>query len=392
MKGLARTDQSLHVLLTTDVVGGVWDFCCVLAAELIRVGNRVTLLAFGSPSPAQRRQADTAGGALIDAPLRLEWMRDSAEDVDMACSRTAQLVRDSRVDILHVNQYALGQVDAGVPVILTAHSDALSWLKWTVREGKDGPVPDEWTNYVSLVRRGLRAAGAVVAVSHFLADERRRLYRVNRQIGVIYNGWAPGPSAPTPIADRVRLTFLAGRAWDSAKNIQLVTLAAQGWEVGRVLLAGEQRHPESGGLAQFDPPIETLGRVSREAIDRYLAEARVYLAPARYEPFGLLPLQAALAGCPLLLSDIASFRELWSGAAVFFRSDDAADLRRQWAHLLANDGLAAGLAGRAWRLAAERYGAARMAADYTSLYWDLLTAHRLTGHGETGRLGQRATA
>ena len=38
---------------------------------------------------------------------------------------------------------------------------------------------------------------------------------------------------------------------------------------------------------------------------------------ALYEPFGLAVLEAAQAGCALVLSDIPTFRELWDGAALF---------------------------------------------------------------------------
>ena len=48
------------VLLTTDVIGGVWDFSLTLAAEL-RSSWQVTLLVLGEPSAAQRREAEAAG-------------------------------------------------------------------------------------------------------------------------------------------------------------------------------------------------------------------------------------------------------------------------------------------------------------------------------------------
>ncbi len=377
MTGPAFTNRPVHVLLTTDVVGGVWDFSWILADELIRLGNRVTLLAFGRPSRAQRRQAAAAGADLLDAPLKLEWMQGSADDLRAAQILATRLVDDIGVDVVHANQYALAQVDAGVPVVLTAHSDVLSWRKWNLRGGEDGPIPIEWTHYAALVHRGLQAATAVIAVSRFLAEQVRGSYKIARPVPVIHNGWPAVARPVRPAAERGRLTLLAGRAWDSAKNVALVAAAAQGWATGRVLLAGDQCHPESGHPIEFGPPIVPLSRVPRGTIDRILGEARVYVAPARYEPFGLLPVQAALAGCPLLLSDIPSFRELWDGAALFFRSDDVADLRRQWGRLLDDDELARELAGRARAVARERYSSARMAHDYLAVYTSVLAGqHR----------------
>src|SRR3546814_9443647 len=52
-------------------------------------------------------------------------------------------------------------------------------------------------------------------------------------------------------------------------------------------------------------------------MQRWLARAPIYVAPALYEPFGLGVVEAAQAGCALILSDIPSFRELWEGAAIF---------------------------------------------------------------------------
>src|SRR5207245_10764497 len=109
---------------------------------------------------------------------------------------------------------------------------------------------------------------------------------------------------------------------------------AQDWDPGNVYLAGEQCHPEHGHPADVPPPLKALGFLPRADLDAWLRRSSVYLSTARYDPFGLLPLQAALNGCALLLSDIPSYRELWDGAAWFFRSNDADDLRRQWQRLL----------------------------------------------------------
>jgi len=124
------------------------------------------------------------------------------------------------------------------------------------------------------------------------------------------------------VADsRERFTLVAGRIWDAAKNVSLVARAAQGWDPGNVYLAGESAHPD-GGRAVIPGPLQPLGQLSRADLDALLRRASIYISPARYDPFGLLPLQAALNGCALLLSDIPSYRELWDGVACFFRADD----------------------------------------------------------------------
>jgi glycogen synthase len=354
----------MRILMTADVVGGVWDVCCALAAELTGVGHEVMLLAFGEPSASQREQAKASSAPQLFEPLRLEWMPDSAGDVESSRQVVRDLVREFRPDVVHANQFALGGLDLPAPIVLAAHSDVLSWGKWTHgwRE-----TPDEWTDYAAMVREGLLGADRVVAVSAFLANEVEALYRLERSVGVIHNGWPGPPTAPEP-AGRPRLSVLGGRAWDDAKNFSLALLAVRGWDCGRVVFAGEVAHPVSSSEAALGGRIEPLGRLPQSELFGWLGQARVYASPARYDPFGLLPLQAALAGCALLLSDIPSYRELWHGAAAFFASDDEASMRQQWMRLLGDESYAAALADRAWQRAVDAYTSDRMAGEYLACY------------------------
>ena len=48
----------------------------------------------------------------------------------------------------------------------------------------------------------------------------------------------------------------------------------------------------------------------------------IYASPARYEPFGLGVLEAALSSCALVLGDSPTLREPWSDAALFVPPDD----------------------------------------------------------------------
>jgi glycosyltransferase involved in cell wall biosynthesis len=351
--------------MTTDTVGGVWDFTVELATEAVRAGSRVTVLAFGSPDASRRSRLDRLGVPLYAAPYRLEWMADSEADVRASRRLIADLARALDVDVVHANQFGVLPRRLRLPSILTAHSDVLSWRKWT---GANSATHDEWEGYRALVRDGLRRATEVVAVSGFVASELVEHYFVDRRIRVILNGWTAGRAAPTPFSTRPRQTLLAGRVWDEAKNIPLAARAAAGWDPGRVLVAGSTTHPESLATTTVDPPLELLGFQPRPALDVLLDGTRVFLSPARYEPFGLLPLQAALAGCALLLSGIPSFRELWDGAAEFFRPDDENDLRARWARLLEDDEFSTELACKSYERAATCFTMTATASAYLRLY------------------------
>jgi len=65
-----------------------------------------------------------------------------------------------------------------------------------------------------------------------------------------------------------------------------------------------------------------LGKLSTGQLADWYARAAIYAAPARYEPFGLSVLEAAMSGCALVLGDIPSLRELWRDAAIFVPPED----------------------------------------------------------------------
>ena len=102
------------------------------------------------------------------------------------------------------------------------------------------------------------------------------------------------------------------------------------------------------------------------------ARAAVFAAPARYEPFGLGILEAALSGCALVLGDIASLRELWDGAAEFVDPDDPQALAAALDALAHAPGWCTHLAGRARRRAPRRFRPAAMARRYADEYQRLL--------------------
>jgi glycogen synthase len=119
--------------------------------------------------------------------------------------------------------------------------------------------------------------------------------------------------------------------------------------------------------------VVCLGRLSSDEVALRMAESAVFVSPARYEPFGLAVLEAALSNCALVLGDIPTLRELWDGAALFVQPSDEAGLRAALEGLLADPARAAALGTRA-RRRAQRYTAVRMADAYLDAYCALISA------------------
>ena len=155
----------------------------------------------------------------------------------------------------------------------------------------------------------------------------------------------------------------AGRLGDAGKQAHL--LLQPGLPL-LVTLAGTPPPGVGRGRTSL-PGVHYAGPLGRQAMAELLARSRIYVAPSRYEPFGLAPLEAARAGCCLLLNDLPSFRETWGAAAYYFARNDGGDLRRWLQRLAADDALAAVGAAAAHRRALA-LSAPRMAMAYEALY------------------------
>lgn len=354
----------MRLLLTTDAVGGVWDYSVTLSRELERRGHTVLLAVLGDPEPQQIDQLPE-GIAIECRNLRLEWMPDSGDDVEVAGRWVERLARSWGAQLVHLNQLAYSGVTAfTAPTVVVVHSDVCSWFG----EVHGAEAPAEWDLYRRWVRAGLGAASAVVTPSHYQAAlvERHFGRAVDR---VIFNA-----VDPLPLPESLRkepLLVSAGRAWDPAKGAEILDRA--------LTLLGDEAPPSAhlgavNGPAgeRFDPSsLTTHGRVSSEEMGRWMSRATIYCAPSLYEPFGLAPLEAAWARCALVLSDIGSFRELWDGCAEFFPKGDAEGLARAIERVTADPAHARDLSRKAFERASSALTTERFTDAYLKLYMEL---------------------
>jgi glycosyltransferase involved in cell wall biosynthesis len=102
----------------------------------------------------------------------------------------------------------------------------------------------------------------------------------------------------------------------------------------------------------------------------------VYALPARYEPFGLTALEAALSGCALVLGDIASLREIWADAALFVDPSDDGALESGIRTLIENPDLRRRYADRA-AARARLFSTEQMGSEYLQIYRAALETRRL---------------
>ena len=358
----------MKALMTTDTVGGVWTYCLQLAAALAPHGVRVILAAKGKVRPDQRDAAEACENIiLLEADYKLEWMDEPWQDVAGASRWLREIAERTSPDVIHLNDYSHGAVGWPAPVLMVGHSCVLSWHAAVCRHEAGA----EWDRYRRHVRQGLQAADHVVAPTRHMLAALDYFYGPLRQQSVVHNGCDGQGFRREGKRPQV---FSAGRLWDEAKNISaLATAAAElDWPVRVAGIA----HPAGGhsGSAAGDD-VRWLGQLNARQMAQEYSRASIYALPARYEPFGLTALEAALSGCALVLSDIPTFREIWGDAARYVAPEDPSQLAATINELCRDRAIRQWYARRAGAIA-RTLTAERMATRYLQLYRQLVTGRQ----------------
>jgi glycosyltransferase involved in cell wall biosynthesis len=294
---------------------------------------------------------------LFESAYRLEWMADPWDDVDRAGDWLLKIAERFHPDLIHLNGYSHASLAWDAPVLIVAHSCVLSW--W--RAVKNEEAPARYDEYRVRVSAGLAAADLVVAPSAAMRDALALHYGKHGRCIVIPNG---RDARWFVFDEKASFVFSCGRIWDEAKNLRLLDEIAPHvpWPIE---LAGDCQHP--GGSTVALRNVRCLGKLAPHEIERQLSRAAIFVLPARYEPFGLSVLEAGLSGCALVLGDIPSLRETWSGAAIFVPPDDPTALANALNSLIENRQRREHFAQRA-RARALGFSPHRMATEYIAAY------------------------
>ena len=370
----------MHVLVTADTMSGSWTYARELVTGLVTRGLRVTLVTFGEiPLPDQTSWMDHLHGLEYrPTAFRLEWMDEAPHDLHESSAFLASLVREVHPDLLHLHQFCHGDLAVNVPRVIMAHGDLISWARAV--QGCT-PRPSRWLKwYRDTIVRGTAAADALVAPSAWMLDTIRATYIRPRREVVIYPGRNPIFFSPYVTKDDSVLSV--GRLVDAGKQVFLLTQHLHRFPV--CIVGAEQTVPVPRIPIRADVKVSTghatvaiRGPQTEAQLRALYSRAAVYAATPRYEPLGMAALDAAFSRCAIVANDIPSFREVWGDAALYFRTNSAANLAAVLRQLDCDHPLRQTYADRAFARARERFTAKRMIDDYLNLYRSLVSANTL---------------
>ncbi|HWM50175.1 MAG TPA: glycosyltransferase family 4 protein [Thermoplasmata archaeon] len=301
-------------------VGGVEQHVHHVASRLAQAGVEVEVLTTDllRDTPFTRIRSPLPRDSFPVTRVRAWRMVDAPHGLGIVAPSMVPALLASGADIIHAHSYGQFPTFAGSLasaldhsiLIVTPHSDAgrPSWTKSVF----DRVVP----------RLTLKAATRVIAVSEHEAASLINLGVPRDRIRVIPNGVDLGEFAEVGTRkDRDGLVGLfVGRLDPDQKGLDVLVRAMsklpQNYPL-RLRLVGEDwggaellRHlAQRLGVADR---VTMVGKVPRPEVVREFAEADFLVLPSRFEPFGIVLLEAMAAGLPVVASRVGGIPEIVS--------------------------------------------------------------------------------
>jgi glycosyltransferase involved in cell wall biosynthesis len=367
----------VRVLVTSDTFSGVWTYARELVTGLVTQGARVTLVSFGEiPLPHQTSWMQGLHGLEYHpTAFRLDWMQEGEQDFHAAQEYLCSVIRDTRPDLLHLNQLSFGALPAATPRLVTAHGDIITW--WLSVHGRE-PADSAWLDwYRDTIVRGLRRADAVVTTSRWMEQMLRMAYGDGFECSVVPPG--RNPIYFNPFVSKEDSILAIGRLWDTGKQVALLTQHSHRMPV--CIVGADHPIPAPALPIRADVRVSTgeheisvKGAQTESQLRVLFSRSTVFAATSRYEPTGLASIEAALSRCAIVANDTSFYRELWGDTALYFERNNAASLAEILSQLNHDREMARLYGTRAYNRARERFTARRMVDDYLRLYRQLRTA------------------
>lgn len=201
--------------------------------------------------------------------------------------------------------------------------------------------------YRWLIPKILKRANAVITISEASKREIARYYPfAESKTHVIYNGIGENFS-PIDFHTKTKTILYVGSLHERKNFISVIQAFQQiqnEIDDYRLIVIGKfsdifNLTPETQKIindAKQNPKIVFLDSVSMKDIQRYYAQAALFLFPSFYEGFGFPPLEAMASGTPVITSNLSSMPEICGGAALYVDPYDIDDIVVKVKNLLGN--------------------------------------------------------
>jgi glycosyltransferase involved in cell wall biosynthesis len=316
--------------------GGIGRYTQQLLRHLFQVDRQNQYTVFITPDDVPDWNIDLPHVSVVVTPVKHYTPAEQTAFFRMLLAMNLDLVH-----FLNVNHPVLYRR----PFVVTLHDLTIITHPETTRS-KSGVAKRKAYEY--MVKRGLRAAKRVIAVTEHTAHDAEAMVKLpHARMEVIPHGVAPAQviefGSKCMVYDFLGTKqpyILFVSQWRAHKGILTLVEAFERFkemhpESGHVLvLTGDQasapaslrdRVASSPAVADIIAP----GFVPDELLPALYAHATVFVMPSEYEGFGMPALEAMSYGCPVILANNSSQPEVGGKAARYFATRDAVGLAEQ---------------------------------------------------------------
>lgn len=379
--------------------GGLGRHVHALSVALAAGGLEVAVLTQGPPGLPAGDPGDPPALRVVRAPMGPDVPDVHADTAGFVQALQARLTEAGhtlldqwRPDVVHGHDWVVAQASealadqARVPLVMTVHATETGlWNGW---------LSSDFSRWRAGIERSLAARSdrLVVCSSAMRSEVVDGLGAAPARTAVIPNGvdmaaWRTTAAeqaaarAAQRIPPREPLAVLVGRLeWEKGGQDAIAAvslLARRGRRVHLALVGkGGQRDTlaELAAEAGVADRVHLVGRLDDRGVAALLGAADVALVPSRYEPFGMVALEAMAADTPVVVTHAGGLGDLVDDGAtgLVVPPADPPALAAAVAAVLDDPARAALLAAAARRAAADRYGWDAVAAQTAAVYAGLV--------------------
>lgn len=295
----------------------------------------------------------------------MSWVGELNADLH---ARGVELLSNHDFDVVHGHDWLVGVAakrladQAGVPFVATVHATEYGRHQGWVYVAPQSEIhrSERWMVHV---------ADRVLVCSHYMRDHVADVFDVPlEKVTVAPNGIDPGDLQPLPDLETIRgalaapdeqLVLLVGRlVYEKGFQDALEALAGEDGVIERVgkvrfVIAGSGTHEwelkEQARQLGIADRGTFMGWIDDGVLHSLYKVADVIVVPSRYEPFGLVALEAMASGCPCIVADTGGLREVvpHEEAGLRFTPGDKRQLADLIERVLVDADLRNGLAAQA---------------------------------------------
>lgn len=358
------------------IYGGIAPHVAHLAQAQAALGHEVSVITQGDPGATVeagvrviRRAASPPHLEFAEATL-LAWVAGLNNSLSAALVSLRQAP-----DVVHVHDWVTSYTAAialaqGYPVVATMHS--------TEAGRHQGWIPTPLAASVHELEAWLAGmASQIITCSTQMAWEVDRQFPAAGQITVVPNGVSAADWRTVRRPQGTPTLVYAGRLeWEKGlfDLVDALPTLRRRFPGLKLVVAGRGGQQEALVAhlkkRRASPAVHWAGQVSQPELRELFGSADAVVVPSRYEPFGIVALEAAATGAPLVLADIGGLAEIADGgrSALTFPPGDVTGLTAAISTVLTDPQAAAARARHAAASLQTRFAWPAIAAQTVDIY------------------------